>query len=308
MITIADQLEQLIQDKENLVNALNLKTVEVSNLSTFTNLIPRILDIPPVEPYCPRHIRFANYQGESLRFALENLDLINVNNSTNMFYNCNKITELEISNMNTSNLQYSTSMFNGCSNLEELDLSNWNTINLIGSSYMFYNCKSLVSLNLNNWDVSNLNTMAFMLYNCSNLLYLDMNNWSNTYKINNMANVFGSCTNIKEINLSVLNTSNVVNMFGLFSTCLNVETIDISGFTSEKLTNTVNMFYRCNNLRKIIINNPNVFKITAATTLNLRQSQRVNIYVPDNLTSIYKTTQYWSDYSANIRPISELEV
>ena len=71
-----------------------------------------------------------------------------------MFYNCNKLKDINLIN----GFFYPNDM-----------------------SSMFYNCRSLLSLNLNNFKTDNVQYMSYMLYNCTNLnefniLYNTFNN------------------------------------------------------------------------------------------------------------------------------------
>ena len=50
--------------------------------------------------------------------------------------------------------------FFDCKKLTSIDLSNFNTRNVTDMNNMFYNCKRLTSLNLNGFDTSNVNDMC----------------------------------------------------------------------------------------------------------------------------------------------------
>ena len=55
-----------------------------------------------------------------------------------MFYNCSKLTSLDLSNLNTKNVTNMSGMFSTCSSLTSLDLSNFNTNNVTNMWRMFY--------------------------------------------------------------------------------------------------------------------------------------------------------------------------
>ncbi len=70
-----------------------------------------------------------------------------------MFYNCNKLTELEpIKGWNTSNVTAMSSMFYYCTSLKNIDLSPWNTSAVLNMDSMFANCTSLESLDIIGWS------------------------------------------------------------------------------------------------------------------------------------------------------------
>ena len=97
-------------------------------------------------------INYSYYLNETDNF----IDLIwnnSINNCRCMFYECQDITEIDLSNFNTSLVTDMECMFYNCSSLSSLNLSNFNT-SLVGwMHYMFYNCYSLSSLNLSNFNI-----------------------------------------------------------------------------------------------------------------------------------------------------------
>ena len=60
-----------------------------------------------------------------------------------MFYNCNSLTNLNLSNFNTQNVTNMSGMFSNCKSLTNLNLSNFNTQNVTDMRDMFWKCNSL---------------------------------------------------------------------------------------------------------------------------------------------------------------------
>ena len=60
-----------------------------------------------------------------------------------MFYECNKLTNINLSNFNTNNVTNMFCMFYGCSSLTNLNLSNFNTNNVTDMLGMFDGCFKL---------------------------------------------------------------------------------------------------------------------------------------------------------------------
>ena len=56
-----------------------------------------------------------------------------------MFYDCNKLTSLNLSNFNTNNVKDMSCMFYGCSSLTSLNLFNFNTLNVMLFKISIYN-------------------------------------------------------------------------------------------------------------------------------------------------------------------------
>ena len=86
-----------------------------------------------------------------------------------LFYECEKISNLDLSNFNTQNATNMCGMFRGCSSLSNLNLSNFNTQNVTNMSYMFYECSSLSNLDLSNFKTQNVTDMSEMFNGCSSL-------------------------------------------------------------------------------------------------------------------------------------------
>lgn len=125
----------------------------------------------------------------SIKFAdssrineLVKLNVGNINDMYNMFYNCQLLTSLDVNNWDTSNVTRMSSMFHQCTSLTSLDLSSFNTSNVTYTSSMFYNCTSLTNLDLSNFDMTNTRGGDYssnMFQNCNSLHTLRLDNCSN---------------------------------------------------------------------------------------------------------------------------------
>ena len=97
-----------------------------------------------------------------------------------MFNNCDKIIEINLSKFDTSLVTDMSSMFAWCGLLSSLVISNIDTSKVINMGSMFFRCLSLNSLNLSNFNtlkVNNTNTMfAEGLLNYLDLSSFDMSN------------------------------------------------------------------------------------------------------------------------------------
>ena len=92
-----------------------------------------------------------------------------VTSMENMFFDCEKLTSIDLSNFDTSNVTNMTCMFDGCISITSLDLSVFDTSKVIDMSYMFYDCTGLTTLDISNFDTSNVNNMQSMFGKCSSL-------------------------------------------------------------------------------------------------------------------------------------------
>ena len=84
--------------------------------------------------------------------GLEYLHTDSVTRMDRMFYNCSKLTQLDLSAWNTEQLTSAWQMFRGCTGLTELNLSGWNTENLTTVSGMFQGCSNLETIYATDWN------------------------------------------------------------------------------------------------------------------------------------------------------------
>ncbi|MBO4590804.1 MAG: BspA family leucine-rich repeat surface protein [Bacteroidaceae bacterium] len=92
--------------------------------------------------------------------TIEGMQYLYTGNATSMFYlfyDCKKLTTLDLSSWNTSKVTSMRSMFNGCTNLKTIYVSDsWSTAAVENSESMFYRCTSLVGQNGTTYDANNI--------------------------------------------------------------------------------------------------------------------------------------------------------
>ena len=149
----------------------------------------------------------ANYNSSDLFYnfskltEIENLNLLDTSNVTDMshmFQSCIKLTNIDLSSFDTSQVTNMGEMFSGSTRLTILDVSNFDTSQITDMSYMFENCSSLTSLDVSNFDTSNVTNMSYMFKNCSKLTSLDFRNatFDKVTSYNNMFYGTSSAINI----------------------------------------------------------------------------------------------------------------
>ena len=192
---------------------------------------------------------------------LTSLDLseINTDNLTtinSMFEDCSSLVDLNLSNFNTNNITDMSRLFYNCQKLKKLDLlkSNFNTNNVTNMNRMFYNCNSLIDLNLSNFDTQNVTDMSYMFSGCNNLKNLDISKF-NTQNVNNMSYTFNNCNSLTNLNLANFNTKNVINMNCMFYDCNKLTDLDLLKFDTKKVNYMNNMFYNCKSLINLNLEN-----------------------------------------------------
>ena len=193
--------------------------------------------------------------------GLEYLNTANVTDMNSMFYNCSKLTSLNVTNFNTAKVTDMLYMFRGCSSLTSLDVTKFNTEKVTTMSNMFWGCSSLTSLDVTNFNTAKVTDMNRMFYNCSKLTSLDVTKF-NTENVTNMSNMFASCSKLTSLNVTNFNTAKVTDMSYMFYGCSKLTSLDVTKFNTEKVMDMSYMFYNCSKLTSLNVTNFNTAKVT----------------------------------------------
>ena len=168
-------------------------------------------------------------------------DTQNIKSFRNMFYNCRKLSYIDISLFNTQNVTDIAYLFNGCSSLKSIDLSFFNSDSLKVMLGLFKGCSSLSSIDLSNFNTEKVTHINHLFDGCVSLTSIDLSNF-NTEKVIYMDYLFNDCKKITSIDLSNFNTNNAKSMNYMFSKCLNLKYLDISHFTNISNNNYYSEF------------------------------------------------------------------
>jgi len=192
-----------------------------------------------------------------------------------MFYNCQKLTGLDLSSFNTGAVTDMTSMFNSCIRLEELNLSSFDTHEVTGMASMFNACNALRSLNLSSFDTHEVINMASMFANCHNIESLDLSSFD-THEVTNMNQMFYNCKDkLRNITFGPkFDTREVVDMGSMFSACYQLEALDLSTFDTKEVVTMASMFANCQKLEHLTLSKK--FDTSIVTNMS---SMFVNCYL-----------------------------
>ena len=193
--------------------------------------------------------------------GLEYLNTANVTDMRYMFYNCSKLTSLDVTHFNTVKVTDMSYMFSLCSALTSLDVTKFNTGNVTDMSYMFYKCSALTSLDVTKFNTGNVTDMSYMFYRCSKLTSLDVTKF-NTENVTNMGNMFNSCSSLTSLDVTKFNTGNVTDMSYMFSSCSSLTSLDVTHFNTTNVTNMGNMFDFCSALTSLDVSKFNTENVT----------------------------------------------
>ena len=251
--TISDYVAELDATNTTLtfkkITSDNLESIDLSRL-VIVNDGPMVKDMYDIETIKIKNIvfdeSFKTYAPTSLEhfFAgcstletisgLEYLNTANVTNMYRMFYECNKLSSLDLSNFNTANVTNMEEMFYSCQNLSSLDLSKFNTEKVTNMSGMFAGCQKLSSLTLSNFNTANVEFMDNMFNGCSVLTSLDLSNF-NTKEVRYMYSMFQACSALTTIYASdEFVTTKVEIGSDMFSGCTKLKGFDSSMIDHKK--------------------------------------------------------------------------
>ena len=134
------------------------EAVESLNLSSFDTSNVRLM-----------YLMFANNTNIKL-INLSSFDVSKVIDMSNMFQYCKSLNKIIFGNdWKTTNVQYLSRMFYNCEKLTELDLSNFDTSKVTDMSYMFYGCKKLTELDLSNFNMNSITNSQYCLASLTGL-------------------------------------------------------------------------------------------------------------------------------------------
>ena len=92
-----------------------------------------------------------------------------ITNISNVFCECSKLIDINLSNFNTNNVTNMSCMFSRCSSLTNINLSNFNTNKVTNMRSMFSGCSSVTNFNLSNFNTNNVTDMYCIFNGCSSL-------------------------------------------------------------------------------------------------------------------------------------------
>ena len=212
----------------------------------------------------------ANYDSSNLFYnfskltEIENINLLDTSNVTNMdcmFSNCYKLTSLDVSKFDTSKVIDMGAMFSSCSSLTSLDVSKFDTSKVTNMSGMFERCSNLTSLDVSKFDTSKVTNMRIMFSHCSRLTSLDVSKFD-TSKVTDMSSMFDYCYDLTSLDVSNFNTSKVTDMSEMFNNSFSLTSLDVSNFDTSKVTNMSYMFSSCSELTSLDLSNFDTSKVT----------------------------------------------
>ena len=129
---------------------------------------------------------FNGYTNLEEIFGLEFFKTDQAETMEHMFYECKKLSSLDLSDFDTSHVTNMRNMFSFCEKLEKLDLSGFDTSRVTNMQRMFIFCRNLQSLDVSHFDTSQVTDMKDMFAGCNSLKTLDVSQFD-TGSVTNMS-------------------------------------------------------------------------------------------------------------------------
>ena len=248
---------------ENSAWVKDKRTVAFINEKLGNGTIVHIVFDKSFSTYTPTSL-YCFFEGLTELETITGLEYLNTENVTNMgrmFYDCSKLTSLDVSKFNTANVTNMSYMFYNCKALTSLDVTHFNTANVTNMGYMFYICSSLTSLDVTHFNTAKVTDMRYMFSSCSSLTSLDVTNF-NTANVANMSYMFSGCSSLTSLDVTHFNTANVTNMSGMFNSCSALTSLDVTHFNTANVTTMNSMFYNCSKLTSLDVSKFNTVNVT----------------------------------------------
>ncbi len=216
---------------------------------------PDILKVIIEEPISPKTCSQMFMSCTNLE-SIENIEYLHTENSRSMyymFYNCSKLSNLDVSNFDTKNVQSMQCLFAGCNSIDFLDLSNFNTEKVTNMFRMFDSCKNIIKLDLSGFNTRNVTNIGWMFLACHNLSDINFGKMD-TSSVVEFRYMFGGCRSLKSINISCFNMEKAKSISMMFNGCINLENIQFGEFNICNVTDTNAMFRSCSKLSDETLN------------------------------------------------------
>jgi len=171
------------------------------------------------------HIRFQGYFHTDEASSMEN-----------MFYCCEKLTDLDLTGFCTENVTNMSGMFWKCASLQSLDLSCFDTGKVTTMGAMFSECKALRDVDTTGFSTGMVTEMVGMFYHCESVKALDLRHFD-TSNVTTTGKMFYACTNLTSVDLSTWDTSKVVYMDGMFKNCPSLFDMRLGEWETDSVRN-----------------------------------------------------------------------
>ena len=189
---------------------------------------------------------FMNSNSNSIE--IKSGDFSNYIDISYMFYECTKLSSVNLHNFNFAEALFLDNLFYNCHNLEEIIWPNLEIFSPIYTiDYMFYNCSKLSSIDLSKFSFNETVDMEGLFLDCINLKTIIFPNESNNLDDFIFATgMFLGCASLTSVDLTFLFFQGEVNFDYMFLNCSKMEEIKLRGnldFTDDDEKLIINIKY-----------------------------------------------------------------
>lgn len=139
-----------------------------------------------------------------------------------MFQDCSALTDFDVDGgtvkFGGANAK-ATYMFYNCPKLTTLDLSSFDTRGVTSIEALAGQCPSLEYFNFSTLETDEVTDISYLLQNDANLRSVDLSNFE-TDNVTSMEGTFQGCTNLEVLNLSTFNLVNTADATFMFDGCI----------------------------------------------------------------------------------------
>ena len=132
-------------------------------------------------------------------------------------------------------------------------------------------------------------TMNNMFRSCSQLTQLDVSNWD-TSKVTNMGGMFDNCLKLTQLDVSNWDTSKVTTTSYMFQSCSQLTQLDVSNWDTSNVTSMQNMFNNCLKLTQLDVSNFDTSNVKSMSYMfyNCNQLTQLDVsnWVTNNITTM----------------------
>lgn len=233
---------------------LDLTNVDVSDIGNMNMIFKDLKSVEKIDitGWDTRHadsmgMMFSGCTNLKEIIGIDELDMYNITNISNMFAMCSSLESLDLSSWRLQNLQYANMMFYSCHSLKEIKgIEKWSTPNLVTVEKMFEYCDVIEHIDLSGWDAKILKHSKYMFNNCRNLKSVDVSGFAFT----GVTGMFDRCTNLEKIVMKDIKVNAIHDASFMFNACRKLKTLegDIENWNTEHLSLAENMFANCSEL------------------------------------------------------------